>query len=239
MVLENPAWCSRPGASTCFLIFINDLPAQIPPSVSSKLFADDFKSYVKILNDNCTDDFNKLLIAVADWSSKWKLPVSYENSSWLLLSNCMVKEPFSFFIDNVKLSESVEVKDLGVTFDSKLNFNSHICNVVAKAKQRLYLLGKSFTHCDDNALILAFKTYIIPLLEYCSHVWSPYRVAEILKLESVQRSFTLNVKSCQSLTYREKLKMWVTIIRKVKSLCWSSSFFTKFLTIWSYWKQRT
>ena len=100
----------------------------------------------------------------------------------------------------------MEVKDLGVTFDSKLNFNTHICNVVAKAKQRLCLLGKSFTQCDDNALILGFKTYIIPLLEYCSPVWSPYQVAEILKLESVQRSFTRNLKSCQSLTCRERLQ---------------------------------
>src|ERR1043165_2179247 len=53
-------------------------------------------------------------------------------------------------------------------FDSKLNFSSHITAMIRKAKQRLFLIKKSFTSGENDALVLALKTYIIPLLEHCS-----------------------------------------------------------------------
>ena len=99
-----------------------------------------------------------------------------------------------------------EVKDLGVIFNSDLNFCNQINAVVIKAKQRLYLLKKSFVCTNDLALISAFKTYIIPLLEYCSPVWSPSTVGDIVRLESVQRAFTKSLKLCNSsMSYSERL----------------------------------
>ena len=52
--------------------------------------------------------------------------------------------------------------DLGVNFSTALNFTDHI----SKAKQRLFLLKKRFLSKNPKILILAFKIYIIPLLEY-------------------------------------------------------------------------
>ena len=68
---------------------------------------------------------------------------------------------------------------------------------------------------NDKPMILALKTYVIPLLEYCSPVWSPSGVTDILKLESVQRSFTRSVKCCNSLSYRERL-----VVCELRSLKW-------------------
>ena len=55
------------------------------------------------------------------------------------------------------------------------------------------------------ALIIAFKSYIIPLLEYCSTVWSPSLLTDIIRIESVQRSFTKSLFSCDALSYKERL----------------------------------
>ena len=120
-------------------------------------------------------------------------------------SNSLNDYDLNFSMSGTKLNESFEIKDLGVTFDSKLSFTSHIDAILAKAKQRLYLLKKSFSSCDDRALILAFKVYVVPLLEYCSPVWSPSFVTDIVRLESVQRSFTKSLKMCNSLTYSDRL----------------------------------
>ena len=101
------------------------------------------------------------------------------------MSNKLVKSTVDFSDLNVKLAEISEFVDLGVTFNSKLNFSSHISLIIAKAKQRLYLLRKCFTSCNENALVDAFTTYVIPLLEYCCSVWSPASLSEILRLETV------------------------------------------------------
>ena len=42
---------------------------------------------------------------------------------------------------------------------------------------------------DTDILIKAFATYVRPLQEYCSPVWSPTSVALVNDLESVQRRF--------------------------------------------------
>ena len=52
----------------------------------------------------------------------------------------------------------------------------------------------------------AFTTFVRPLLEYASCVWSPYNITLITKLESVQRSFTKKLTGLRQLTYTARLK---------------------------------
>jgi hypothetical protein len=120
-------------------------------------------------------------------------------------TNNLSKSSLNFSMSYTKLGESCELKDLGVVFDSRLNFSSHIDAILGKAKQRLYLLRKSFCSCDDRALVLAFKTYVLPLLDYCSPIWSPCLVTDIVRIESIQRSFTKSLKMCNSLSYNDRL----------------------------------
>ena len=47
--------------------------------------------------------------------------------------------------------------------------------------------------------------YVRPLLEFASTSWSPSYFAQILQLESVQRTFTKRMPGCQHLPYRERL----------------------------------
>ena len=81
----------------------------------------------------------------------------------------------SFSLANNILNQSHEIKDLGVVFDSKLSFSSHISGIIGKAKQRLFLLNKCFLTKDPDILILAYKTYVLPLFDYCSQILSPYQ----------------------------------------------------------------
>ena len=49
-------------------------------------------------------------------------------------------------------------------------------------------------HClkssDPTCLLIAYKSYILPILEYSSAVWSPHLIKNIDNIESVQRNFT-------------------------------------------------
>ena len=123
----------------------------------------------------------------------------------MLLTNRAINRDICFDLSGVALVRLSEVRDLGVLFNSKLNFVNHIDVLIGKAKQRLFLLRKSFSHCNGQALVLAFKTYIVPLLEYCSPVWSPSSICDIVRIESVQRSFTKSLNFCYLLPYNERL----------------------------------
>ena len=44
------------------------------------------------------------------------------------------------------------------------------------------------------------------ILEYCSPLWNPSKIADIQELEGVQRTFTSRIAGCQDLDYWERLQ---------------------------------
>ena len=62
-------------------------------------------------------------------------------------------------------------------------------------------------HCrDENVLLTLFKSLVLSILEYSSPLWSPHRVQDIAKLESVQRRYTSKMTAIQHLNYGDRLK---------------------------------
>ena len=53
----------------------------------------------------------------------------------------------------------------------------------------------------------AYKTYVRPILEYCSSVWNPFLQKDIDLLESVQRCFTRRLPSLKFYSYTDRLKI--------------------------------
>jgi len=50
-------------------------------------------------------------------------------------------------------------------------------------------------------------TYVRPLVEYCSSVWSPYTIGLIKRVESVQKVFTKKLPGMRYLSYEERLSV--------------------------------
>jgi len=97
------------------------------------------------------------------------------------------------------------VRDLGVLIDSNLSFVEHISHIVAKAHARAYLIHKCFLSRDTSTLVRTFTTYVRPLLEYCSCIWSPHFKNGIYKVESVQRNFAKRLRGMSDLSYSDRL----------------------------------
>ena len=96
----------------------------------------------------------------------------------------------SVIIEDSDLQTLKEVVDLGIKFDSKLTFTTHVSQIVVKAKQRLFLLFRAFHTREIIPLLTAYKSFILPMFGYCSPVWSPSQFGDIYAIESVQRLFT-------------------------------------------------
>jgi len=116
---------------------------------------------------------------------------------------CSILTGIDLYINGSKLPEVSTAKDLGITFDSYLSFTTHITFITCTANQRVNLLFRSFLTRNRSVLVKAYVTYVRPILEYNSVVWSPYKIGDVSCIEKVQRSFTKRLPGLNNLTYRE------------------------------------
>src|SRR3989442_12432710 len=91
------------------------------------------------------------------------------------------------FINSVNLEQCCTKIDLGIKIDSKLTFSLHVADVVAKSKQRLFMIFRAFNTRNVTYLLRGYKAYVLHLVSYWSSVWSPNNLDDIRVLESVQR----------------------------------------------------
>jgi len=179
----------------------------MPAPSTPKLYADDLKAYCCETVEAEGKCFQETLTNTTQWAETWQLPISTEKSKWLLITNKKGDRlAAEFELAGVELPRSFEVVDLGINFNSKLDFSDHISSIIAKAKQRLFLLKKIFISKNTSILIKGFKTYVIPLLEYCSPIWNPSSANDIRRIESVQRMFTKKLAGYQGLSYTARLE---------------------------------
>ncbi len=72
------------------------------------------------------------------------------------------------------------------------------------------MLFRCFCTNNKNALLRAFKAYVMPIVEYCSPVWNPTLLKNVDLLENVQRYFTRRLFArCHMppVSYPERLKI--------------------------------
>ena len=86
-------------------------------------------------------------------------------------------------------------KDLGIIFNSKLNFNNHIFTIVRNAKRTSNIILRCFITKEYINYIIALKSYVRPLLEYASTLWNPHRCGSNNNemIEKFQRNYTKRV----------------------------------------------
>ena len=123
-----------------FLIYVNDLPDIVTSRV--KLFADDTKIYRKIQNIHDSEELQRDLDKLMNWSQRWQLPFNTGKCSILHLgkNNPNHKYKLTSEGDVVELVVIEEEKDLGIKFDSLRSFKQHTSECVSKANQRIGLI---------------------------------------------------------------------------------------------------
>jgi ribonuclease P/MRP protein subunit RPP40 len=187
-----------------FVVFINDIVDVGPINSTTKLFADDLKTYVAGNDRRCKESFVSTISDLLHWAKIWQLPIAFKKSSWGIITRGKANG-IELSVDDNCLVRIEGVKDLGVKFDYKLNFAAHIDDIVSSSKRRLFLLHKCILSRDPDVLIKGFKTYVLPLLDYNSQIWSPYKQGDIMRVESVQRGFLKKLKGYEDIDYCARL----------------------------------
>jgi len=169
-----------------FLLYINDLPSLL--SCDNLMFADDLKIFKKVKNVNDCVTLQNDLNTLIHWCHQWKLNLNVNKCYVLRVSRKTTTLTFGYTLSQKKLSSTLDMKDLGVNFQSNFKFNGHIRNISSQALRKLGFIKRMTKEFKTSkSLITLYKAIVRPLLEYASPIWSPSVDKYIDELEKVQK----------------------------------------------------
>ena len=186
-----------------FVLFINNLPTQLK-SAHTFLFADDTKCLQPI---RCPEDALSLqtdLDSIFQWSKISNLTFNESKCVHLHFWNFYSSE-FDYTIDSKLVSCKESTKDLGILITNSLNWSLHYNHIIAKSYRMLGLLRRTFS---TNNIVAKRKLYISLVrsqMMYCSQIWRPFLIKDILDLERVQRRASKHILSDFTSSYKARL----------------------------------
>ncbi|KAG1673886.1 Gamma-soluble NSF attachment protein [Nymphon striatum] len=95
----------------------------------------------------------------------------------------------------------VSEKDIGVTIDDKLTFDT--CEKINKANSIMGVLRRTMVCMSIESFKLLYTSLVRPHIEYANQVWCPHLEKHIAAIENVQRRATKQVPGLTNLSYPE------------------------------------
>ena len=82
-----------------------------------------------------------------------------------------VISPYIFHDTTLRTTENA--KYIGVTFNSNLNWSSHINTITHKAKISLRFISQNVKTQNKQPIEVSYRTYVHRQVEYCLTIWHP------------------------------------------------------------------
>ena len=192
-----------------FLVYINDLPEQINYA-SCYLFADDTKLIKSIRGINDSLLMQSDVDSLHRWCEQWKLKLNASKCQTLTVSLSKHHRNHQcqhYSIDGANLDSTNSQRDLGVLVKCDLSWTDHLNQICGRGYRSLNMIRRTI---PPGATIILKKQLYISLvrshLTYCSQLWRPRMVKDILSVERVQRKATKYVLSDYSNDYKLRLQ---------------------------------
>ena len=167
----------RFGALLMSLIAL--LLAIIDPNPSSRNF------------DSSMEELTECLKSVQEWMDGVKLKLNPEKNEFIIIGQKAIREslapnfPVSLLQNNI--SPSVEVKNLGVIFDSDNSFDNHVAKVFRACYYHLCDLRRIRNFLGVETAILLANAMVSSRLDYCNSLLYGVSKSNIAKLQRVRR----------------------------------------------------
>lgn len=176
-------------------LFTSDIPA-LPDDGILSLFADDtaivyagrqIKHVVKKLQNG--------LNAFVEYLTTWKICVNAAKTQTIVFPhrNSQRLEPTTLIqLNGVDIPWSSEVSYLGLTYDRKLLYRSHVDRTVSKSTiilKKLYPLINRRSKLSVVNKLAVYKQVVLPMLLYAASVWVTCARTHRQKVQRVQNKF--------------------------------------------------
>lgn len=171
-----------------FLVYVNDIASSIAAPVL--LFADDMKIFSSVKSIEDCKHIQDQIEIVAKWCLRNRLTLNVDKCRVMTFTRTTTPFQYPYIIHGQTLKRCECVKDLGITFDSALTFNSHVDNVVLSATRIAgFIIRNTRKFTDLNVLKVLYFSLVRTKLEYGSIIFYPLYKVQIQTLENVQRRF--------------------------------------------------
>ena len=114
--------------------------------------------------------------------------MEFNPSKCVHLTNSSKYHPikYSYYISNHLIQMVSSAKYIGVTFDEHLYWKNHIHNICAKANATHAFIRRNINNCPRHIKSNCYKTFVRPILEYVSPIWTPHLQADVSTIDKIQ-----------------------------------------------------
>lgn len=182
-----------------FNIYLSDLPKNLVSF--NRSYADDLKLLSpSFLHRTLQDD----IITVASWASKNCLELNPEKS---VVMHFGFDNPFhSYVLSGRNIITTTSHLDLGIMVDTSLKFHTHVNYIITKVFKKAHFILKCFSRVNASLFSILYRTFLRPVMEYCSQISRPCYSSHLSRLETCQRRLTKWCRPIRHLPYNERLE---------------------------------
>ena len=192
-----------------FLILIGDIDKNIAESFISS-FADDTR-LSRSVSGVCEASFLQTdLEKIYEWSVENNMMFNAKKFEVLRYGPDDVLKCTTSYTssDGSVIPEKEHVRDLGVTMSNDGSFKQHITNMCTSARNMCSWVLRTFQSRNSDLMLTMWKSLVLPILDYCSQLWSPIKVGQIQEIEDIQKSFTRKIWHVNRGDYWERLSLF-------------------------------
>ena len=168
-----------------YIIYTSDLPTSEKTILGT--YADD-TALLSIASDNITASLQLQthIDTLSEWFVKWKIKINESKSSFITFSlRPHICPPVT--MNNTIIPHSNEVKYLGLIFDKRLTWSSHLKDKRKKLNSRLHLLRPLLrSNLSLPLKIILYKTLLQPLWAYGIVIWGSAKKSNKRTIQAFQ-----------------------------------------------------
>ena len=168
------------------------------------MFADDSKCMHIIRDFNDTIAFQDDLNSVYHWSQTWKLKFNLSKTAFIQFGNNSASSS-NYLLNGTTVYKQTSTKDLGIIVTSDMSWSNHYKSTASKAYKSLGLIRRTFKSNSVRAKKLLYISLVRSKLTYCSQLWRPQYIQDIVLLENIQRRATKYILNDYASSYRSRL----------------------------------
>ena len=191
-----------------FLIYINDIINNI--KCQCMLYADDCVLYSCVNNANDAEMLQHDLDRVIKWSHRWSMDFNVNKCKVMHMTKKNNISFNSYYMNGSKLEVPETEKYLGVHINHKFSWKCHVDVVKKDCYQKLGIVKRVFSKCNNDIKSQLYKQLIRPKLDYYVNVWKPTTPGLQRVVERIQKRVT----ACNR-TYKKRALalFWVVVWR--------------------------
>ena len=185
-----------------FILYIDGICEKLTYGRIS-LYADDAKIFGEV---NDTSEWNRLqddVLEVNNFLTAWQLKVNPNKSEVIHLGPNNANLPYNINGEPIQIRN--ECRDLGIITNNCFSTHSYCKSIVKKAAWKCKQLSIAFECKTREFKVFIFTTYIRPLLENNTQLWSPHNICDINLIEKIQRRFTKFLPGLWNTPYPDRL----------------------------------